>query len=393
MGGGCPALLLLAHTGLMDTVQAQGPTHRFVPELRYGAANQLMLTDVRSVAAGPDGAIALVTASGEPVIVFDNQGRFQRMVGRIGQGPGEYTEVTGIGWDGDTISVLSARNRRVTLFLSTGRHVGTLGVPTSSVAGRWISPQAVLTDGRLLGTEAGGAVSLDGKVAGEESPYEIRLFALPRDSVAAIRLLPSMFIRKQWIRIPLPGGAVAMQRLPWPQSDILAMASNGHKVILIHPGAPAVSWDGVFVVETIWVRTGRTSRFSVSYQPKAPQETEYRAWIDRQVEQRGSHFATRAEARRTFQAMAPMPKAVPPVRAAVVSRTADVWLQRGALGDSARWEAWTEEGHLARVIHLPQAWRIVEANGDVLWISAPEEDVPELMRARVVPLRPGGTRP
>ncbi len=75
---------------------------------------------IRSILLAPDGTLYVVDPSKRALSIFDSTGRFIRVLGREGSGPGEYREPYSIAWMGKSLAVLDPRNGRLGLYDSTG---------------------------------------------------------------------------------------------------------------------------------------------------------------------------------------------------------------------------------------------------------------------------------
>lgn len=80
-----------------------------------------LFSRIAAVRLLPDGRIAVADASSSTIRLFDANGRFERQMGRRGQGPGELTNIRGM-WisSPDTIVVYDSGNRRLSRFLLSG---------------------------------------------------------------------------------------------------------------------------------------------------------------------------------------------------------------------------------------------------------------------------------
>ena len=74
------------------------PRWRLVEELRIGGADSgaASLNDVRDIALGARGQIYVFDYQAQEIRLFDAGGKFVRLVGRKGAGPGEFTQPNGI---------------------------------------------------------------------------------------------------------------------------------------------------------------------------------------------------------------------------------------------------------------------------------------------------------
>ena len=85
------------------------------------------------VALSPAGALAVSQYGLGQVWVFDARGR-KRVVGRRGEGPGEFAAGPDVVWRGDTLVVVESTRQRVSLMAGDGRYLGgytTISSPTA----------------------------------------------------------------------------------------------------------------------------------------------------------------------------------------------------------------------------------------------------------------------
>ncbi|MDX2206069.1 MAG: 6-bladed beta-propeller [Gemmatimonadales bacterium] len=87
---------------------------------------------IRSVLLAADGTLYVVDPSRRSLSVFDSSGRFIRLLGREGSGPGEYRAPYSIAWIGNSLALLDPRNGRLGLFDSTGAWLTSWPVPSIS---------------------------------------------------------------------------------------------------------------------------------------------------------------------------------------------------------------------------------------------------------------------
>ncbi|HRP07413.1 MAG TPA: hypothetical protein PLL69_02900 [Gemmatimonadales bacterium] len=75
------------------------------------------LVDARSVLLTRDGRFVVINGKPSEARVYDGRGRFQRILGRQGQGPGEYEFLSGATeWTGDSVMVYSHNARKALIF-------------------------------------------------------------------------------------------------------------------------------------------------------------------------------------------------------------------------------------------------------------------------------------
>jgi len=116
---------------------AYGPeAFSLVEELAIGSATDgnYVFASIRSIAVGGDGTIFVLDEKDTAVKSFDREGKFLRMIGKAGEGPGEFVRPVSIHrMGGDELVVADAR-RRVLIFKADGRHVRDINVSSLSFA-------------------------------------------------------------------------------------------------------------------------------------------------------------------------------------------------------------------------------------------------------------------
>lgn len=88
---------------------------RLVLERTY-ATDTPPLSRVEAMAPGPHGQLAVIDDETSSVIIYDANGRFERLVGRAGSGPGEFRNISSMIFTGDSLWVGDSRLRRGTMF-------------------------------------------------------------------------------------------------------------------------------------------------------------------------------------------------------------------------------------------------------------------------------------
>lgn len=166
-----------------------------------GAPGELAFPiEVRSLA---DGRIVVSDGSGSGILIFSADGTFERVIGRQGEGPGEYGQIFSLATHGNTVFVQECNKARLTRF-----HLD--GDSTS----QWQSDDCMAGEGVAI--DADGEIWLDGRL---REPTRSVLF------------------RWRW-----PGERLDTFFLPAPQEPALWMAGNAAVPI---PFSPHSVWAGV----------------------------------------------------------------------------------------------------------------------------------------------------
>lgn len=101
----------------------------------------------------PDGRIVLADNENEGTrfFVYGADGKFERRIGRAGEGPGEYRNAMLIGASGDTLTIYDLMSARATRVTAEGALVGTQELARFGNLKIGV-PDGVLADGRLIAT-------------------------------------------------------------------------------------------------------------------------------------------------------------------------------------------------------------------------------------------------
>jgi hypothetical protein len=150
------------------------------PVLRVGAIegpSEYQLHDVQGALRLEDGTLVIANAGSNEIRFYDHLGRHLRSVGRVGDAPGEYRLITGLGaGPGDSLWVYDYGARRFTVLTAQGDFVRvvTLGATLSA-------PNAV---GRLADGSFAVKEQWSSNIQGE------RQTGLTRGTTAVTRILP-----------------------------------------------------------------------------------------------------------------------------------------------------------------------------------------------------------
>ncbi|MGH7426950.1 MAG: 6-bladed beta-propeller [Candidatus Methylomirabilaceae bacterium] len=157
---------------------------------------------VWDVAADERGGIYVADPGRREVLAYDSTGRFRRIIGRSGEGPGEFRAPTGVEWRDGVLAVLDYVVSRVSFFTADGvlvrdttlrgvRYPGSFAWPMShrllvQVGPNWMSPPVPgeYGIGRLLSIGLGTTNALDTFVVWSDSGASAH-FAAPGVSLVA----------------------------------------------------------------------------------------------------------------------------------------------------------------------------------------------------------------
>jgi hypothetical protein len=368
------------------TVHADGPppwgkSTRLVEELRIGrlsGSEHETFGNLIAAAVGPSGEIVVVDQQGPALRLFDSAGRYVRDLGRPGQGPGEYIQISGVHFTpAGQVAIWDPANARISVFAEDGTVINTIRMTSGMRA-------------------AGQAFQVD--TAGDFYVLAARSF---------VRYVVSQYA---WLKVDPLGNVV--DSLPVPRPNRV-----GRPLILWTPGGPLEP----FTVETVsalspygYQVVGRTDRYAV-----------WRRLLDGgvlRIERGGRRLPVSRQEREEWEAVEdyfrvrdrpgakefdPIPSRKPFFRRLWVDESGRVWVSRyvaavhvarsrqekeedrGALSldwvEPPVWDVLDKGGELLGTVTLPRNTLVVAARGLMVWaIAHGRLDESYLVRYRIV---------
>jgi hypothetical protein len=202
------------------------------PEVVIGAADTIameqfaLISGVRRLASGE--IVVTDYRSGE-VRAFEGSGRFARLVGRRGEGPGEYGQLYGLLSDAEfPVEVWDASDHRLTRYSATGEFLGMLDVtrppsvalPGGGRAGFYLDPLGRLSNGEYFATGGPSRAGMPDGVT-VDSQYVWRI-----DSVGGIHHFATVFTRVRYFH-HRPDGSTTLGPMPFGPKGSLAVGDSG----------------------------------------------------------------------------------------------------------------------------------------------------------------------
>ncbi|HEX8431689.1 MAG TPA: hypothetical protein VF625_10385 [Longimicrobium sp.] len=341
------------------------------------------LTSVAGLTVGRDGAVYVTQPQEGVVRSYDRGGRFARVIGRSGAGPGEFDSPTRIGWRGDTLWVQDPGNQRISFFRADGTYLRSVTFIRAAelTDGRPQIPGYVLADGSVLGYWQVPLSELVGP-----KPLSVPLVRFTADGEPA-SLLGRMERRNQFAEMR-NGSSITFSPQPFSDSQMMDVAPDGSAVVIVTRDA-AESGDGAtFSVRAI-DPTGRvTLARRYGYVPIRLQDDVIDSTL---AENAGGLEATRiktpaaAVLRREMRKTMFVPRHLTPITSLVLGRDGTIWLRREQTGDAAVWwHVLDPAGNIIANLRLPADLSVYYADHTRLWaVERDELDVPTLASYRV----------
>lgn len=329
----------------------------------------------------------LVTQPQDDVIkVFGPDGT-ARVVGHPGAGPGEFTNLTRIGWIGDSLWALDPGLKRVSIFGPDLGYVRSFPEPVSlraddAAAAEDQAPlsvfvQAALPGGnlRVLGSfhpqrRAAWAEGLDsGAVAflavGEDGTVHRRL---------AVRGLDPCGVSYQ-----IGDRGVGYTRIPLCLRQLDTGWEGGADLVLLEVADPTAA-AGSYRVTLIHGIGDTTFSRNLGYQPIAVTQ----GAIDSVEERMSRAYATLPpNARAAMPDLGPAPF-FPPVLRIHLGRDGSVWLEEHALDPGHHWLILDQAGEPVGRVVVPGNFRLMVADLGTIWgLEADEDGLESIVRYRV----------
>jgi len=363
-----------------ECVSSQQVTGRLVPELRIQIPEDLGLSQIGAMAEGPHGELYLTDRGEARVIVVDTKGRLARMVGRRGEGPGEFRFVGSLGWMGDSLWVSDPAMRRLSFFGADGEYLRSLPFPVLRPRrpGLELSTEAILGDGSLLIRENWGVS--DASFVAATGLLVLRATRAGRIT-DTVRWLAA---RRGAMVVRLPTGGIMQRDQPWSDDDLHAIDPRGTEFIVVErPTAesPASARFRLLVYGT----DGRL-RFerSVPYDPVALTGSRFDAEVQRAAAPILRRFSSAGHAKDAVALEFFRPRFLPPVRNLLVGRDQSIWINVQRKESDETWLVFDKTGTLTGTILAPPQVRLLAVSSTGAWgIELDPNDLPIPVRYRI----------
>lgn len=309
--------------------------------------------------------------------VYSLTGEFLEVIGRRGDGPGEFWRLGGVGLHDGRVWIHDPSLRRLQYFDAEGRLVSSVqirGHPTLRASGARV--RGILADGSKLVRYSATA---DEFAESPLKPEALLLFdreGLPRDTVAMIVGRSSVV----QLTDGRESGWKSYTNLPESYRSLLSVAPDGSGFVVVHRTGAVSAEPQTFRVirfdasaDTAWART-------VPYDPiRVPGE-----WRSRHVEEDVRDHEVPGVPGRIRQALERAYGSLeffPPVGDVRAGADGTTWLLLRTGVESSVWEVLDESGRSVARVDPPPRGRIRWADADSLWFFEHDElDIPYLVR-------------
>jgi hypothetical protein len=386
------------------------PQLRVVEEARIGnsADPNLGFSIVSNMTVDRDGNVYVFDMPGMQVRVFSPRGAPLRMIGRKGEGPGEFEGSASISIWGDTLVAIGdgggGCGSNIMLFNRNGTFLSSSLTPGVRVALQSgvgvVAPKLIRSDGKIVGHQTcftGGDAPGAGTTKATDTVRVPRVLfdmkGVPVDTLGFdLRFPPGPRVRRDTLLIegrrhPVP---------PAPSDAPLSIATLDGRVVIDRKAPQNVSQT---VIRMTHVRmNGDTASTRVlRYAPKRYTAAVLDSFASQSARVPGGSYrivdgvpqitpyANPAAAAAAIRARLSFPAYQTPVSQSFLAEDNAIWLAREDDGGAQRhWIIFDAQGRPRGRADLPRRARLGWASGTTLWIIYPDEDdVPWVIRYRI----------
>jgi hypothetical protein len=385
-----PTMLLLALCMGGSHASGQAVTRHVREELRLGG---LSASEATAFVVEPDlvvdGEGRIYARTEFDIRVFDPDGSLRTILGRRGEGPGEFRSAFAHGILGDTVWVLDPgwRPKRITRFLRDGQLLGTSpaeeAAEDADPARRWRVTR-LLQGGQVL-------AHLSEEVpGGSQGSTRVRIPAAIADRMLSQRTVVGEILFPQGLWIP---GLVRWENPLFPVSPLLAVPPDGSGVVSLsweesEPGVARIQRFDPFgrrtadqrIVSPVLMVPARVVDSLVADGMERAEP------VARRQRRRG--MDPPANLKRAVREGLLIPRAFPLFREVVAGIDGSIWLRRMRSSGDRNWIVLDSTGAEAFRVDLPAGFTVRQVSLTHVWGTALGAfDAPEIIRFGIESVR------
>lgn len=352
---------------------------------RIGSLDDLdqALTAIARPVLGSSGELFVPQPGDANVRVYDSEGRLLRLIGQRGNGPGEFQQMSSVGFIGDTLYIADVG--RVTLMSASGEYLTSepLSGPMWADGGVTYFPGAPQDYVRIRG---GDALVKPGLMVRGPLDAGLRLPVLRLGGGGGILDTIVWWAAPAGVSAQISrGGQTFSVSSPFPQGPFVEILPDGSGVVIVDWPAGTVGEEGssTFAVLVIDLNGDTLAAVRHPYVPLEMTSDVLASELARVsvFPRNHSDAPSVLEIERALRAARGIPSHRPPVSGLAVGQDGTIWIRREASVDSVRWDALGPNGQASGSILLPKFQSVVAARNDVLITRHLDElDVPYLTR-------------
>jgi hypothetical protein len=358
----------------------------YTEEVRIGSLEDPVLgfSQIRQVRVSENGDVFVLEGQAREVRVFTAQGEPIRVLGGVGQGPGEFSRPMSLGLLGDTLWVTDLLNRRVTWFGPDGSVLFSTpapgvaydtGDPSISVS---LVPARPRPDGLIESDRGMMSYMLNGAL----SPYQYPVLLFSRDG----EVMDTMRWETSepftgYFEVGGRGGYAPVLESPRPWK---ATPPDGGVVIVDWQVSEDGSEGWMEVVKTDLSGDTLYSQ-RLNFTPLSVPGHVADSLIEPRLEAATVYGVTEAEMQAALRAAITLPEYRAPIRTIHGGSDGTLWLQSNTSSSDANdWIAIDRDGDPIGGLRLPRRMTIADSAYPIVWaIETDELDVPWLVKLTI----------
>lgn len=349
------------------------------PALRIGALDgPAALTAFQEIAIHPEKALVYVSQPMEYTVKIFNSatGEFVSQFGRRGRGPGEFEDITRLGWDGHQLTVRDRLQSKILWFTDAGGHIRTRQLsPVMLDAFRSVSAARTTPDGHYWAEPM--RISTVAVADGAITHTPIRILDDEGKLKSGIADLPLRDIMRS-VDYGTGGTVFQVPFRTWPlwQYDPDGTSIAIAEVLATNDGF-TLSRRG-YNGRAIFSRRFTTTPIRVTGRAKDSIFDTYTKLFSRGT--------TPAMARQLAVRHVEIPSTYQPISALIHAREGDVWLRtEPASAQNIIWKVYDPTGRHTADVTIPGGVTVLYADRSNAWgVQLGEYDIPRLIRFRIV---------
>ena len=365
------ATICLACSGAADDPsQSEVTEWGLVEELRLDA-NAEDFSVVPRVHVGPEGEIVVPEPQDSRVRIYDSTGTLVTMIGRNGEGPGEFRHLGFVYWNADTMVVLDVLLARQTYFLGDGTVARTEafrfwspnfsdGRPDSTFFA--FGPQAADDEGAMLGPA----------YLNTRESVESVVLRVARDGTPGVVAAPPQYEDERW-SVTISGLSNPVPFVFWPRTEF---APDGSRFLFM----TTEQWTLDPAYNLTLVRPTHDTVFARSY--PYPGEPIPDSAMDRGI----AEIVPENNLARRFRSVARerAPVVYPPADV-TLGLDGTIWVELRRTEGGTPVHVLSESGDPIGSLLLPARSRIQQASRTHLWVTERDQfDLTSVVRYRVI---------
>lgn len=219
------------------------------PEVRIGAVDDpaYAFGSIDGLQVDGDGNLYTLHPQEQTIRRWTADGRPAGTIGRGGEGPGEFTTPSRLGWRGDSLWVFDSRNYRVSFFMPDGTFHGNLtprvdlGAAGAAADGGYPArPSSLLGDGSILAVTPGFSQDI---VEGQLTRLAWVRMSVEGRVLDTLTLLP---VGPATTLGVLQDGGGTFTRQPFGDAPVAALTENGSALLLLERSAASTAEPAEF---------------------------------------------------------------------------------------------------------------------------------------------------